>query len=580
MSTSSQTAQQSDSSGSYNGSWVKPLLPYIIAIVAQLPMLSLYFRNLWTRPHYRFFPFAILAVVVIAWSRWPSEERMPYFRSWWSNLLMLMGLGAGLFGLLFMEPAFAALSVFLLVASMLAMVVDPETGKGMWTVSLPLFVAMLLPFGWDTALITKLQRVSAVFTSRILDLIGYGHYMPGTTIEIPGKGSYGIEEACSGVQSFFTLLFVAIVFIVWNRRPLFRSVLLIVAAVFWAIFMNTVRILAIPVVDRTLGVDLAHGISHDILGWSVMTLGILLLFSTDQFLLFMFGPVETETGRSGPMGNFITEIWNGLIAGDVTDEAKKKRRGRKPVSTFGKGLMWTTAVIMVVCGVLQLNDVRRSYSEASKLKVRFFDTNVVLPYEEADLPKELDGWTLVGYKAQDRRGGSDLGQRSDSWNYQNSRYLVDVSMDQTFPGWHELTTCYVNQGWILTERKKENIEVEIDGQKVNWPYIEARLEKKTGEHGYLLFSHFDAFGMPVDAPAEWGTVNSFLIRAKNRLPYRIRASLFRAEAYQVQVFVPSFGEIDDDTKREITDHYLKIRQLMLERYESRRQSTESDTASP
>ena len=429
-------------------------------------------------------------------------------------------------------------------------------------------------------IITKLQRISAVFTSRLLDLIGFGHYMPGTTIQIPGKGAYGIEEACSGVQSFFTLLFVAVVFIVWNRRPFFRAILLIASAVFWAIFMNTVRIFTIPVADQLMGVDLAHGISHDILGWSVMTLGILLLFSTDQFLLFMFGPVETETGRSGPFGTFITNVWNGLIAGDVTDDSKKKRRGRKPISVFGKGLMWTVAAIMVVCGVLQLNDVRRSYSEASKLKVQFFEADVVLPYEEADLPKELDGWSLIGYKAADRRGGSDLGEHSDSWSFQTSRYMAEVSMDQTFPGWHELTTCYANQGWTVTERIKKTAEYEIDGKTVSWPYIEAHLEKKTGERGFLLFSHFDAFGMPVEAPAEWGTINSFFIRAKNRLPYRVRASLFRAEAYQIQVFVPSFGEIDEDTQREITEHYFKIRNLMVEKYIARRNKSQSDTAAP
>ena len=69
--------------------------------------------------------------------------------------------------------------------------------------------------------------------------------MNGTVVQVPGHESYGIEQACSGVQSFFTLLFIAVVFIVVFRRPLFRSIILIGSAVFWALFMNTVRIFLI-----------------------------------------------------------------------------------------------------------------------------------------------------------------------------------------------------------------------------------------------------------------------------------------------------------------------------------------------
>ena len=45
------------------------LLPYIIAIGAQLPLFILYFRNLWERPHYGWFPFAFIAVAALAWMR-------------------------------------------------------------------------------------------------------------------------------------------------------------------------------------------------------------------------------------------------------------------------------------------------------------------------------------------------------------------------------------------------------------------------------------------------------------------------------------------------------------------------------
>ena len=153
----------------------------------------------------------------------------------------------------------------------------------------------------------------------IRDSVNIAHYMPGTVIEVPGNKN-GIEEACSGIQSFFLLLFVAVVLCVWLRRTVFRSILLIAAAVIWSVFMNCIRIFLIPIFDINFDIDLSVGIQHDLLGWSTMAMGVMLLLSTDQFLMFLFGPVDPGTGSSGPLGKFITKVWNGLIAGKKDDE--------------------------------------------------------------------------------------------------------------------------------------------------------------------------------------------------------------------------------------------------------------------
>ena len=83
------------SSSSANGSvdWKSIALPYAIAIGAQIPMLILYARNLHLdKPHYQTFPIAVLATLLIAWSRWPKEAKMPFHRSVLSDVLLVMGL--------------------------------------------------------------------------------------------------------------------------------------------------------------------------------------------------------------------------------------------------------------------------------------------------------------------------------------------------------------------------------------------------------------------------------------------------------------------------------------------------------
>ena len=190
---------------------------------------------------------------------------------------------------------------------------------------------------------------------------------------------------------------------------------------------------------------------------------------------------------------------------------------------------------------------------------------MVYPLGKDGLPQTVKDWQQVDYESDERSRNSDLGQKSDSWVFQSpNRFYATASFDQTFPGWHELTRCYRNQGWVLEERewkRWEEPETE-DGQKKLWPYIEARFTKPTGESGILLFSLFDGEGEAFNPPREWGFLAYLASGARNRLAERIRRRLFQSEAYQTQVFVQGYGDISQEHKDEITDRYLEIREIM------------------
>ena len=602
------TTTQPIESTSTNKSWLGILLPYGLAILAQLPLLFLYFRGLWAKPHLQAFPFAIIATIVLVVMRWPRDNDMPFHRSIASDVLLIIGFGAAIMGAMFVEPWFAAFSVLMFVTSLLARTVDSETGRSLWPCALPMYVCMLLPLNYDTAIITNLQNYSAQFTSQLLDLIGMGHFMNGTVIIVPNVGEYGVEEACSGVVSFFTLLTITAIYVVWARRIAppspavatifvlagvalcifeysttglgywsvlgigliligflgFRAGVLMMSAVFWALFINTVRIMTIPLADYHLELDLSHGVAHDVLGYVALLFGVLLVLSTDQFLLFLFGPVEVTGEESGQFSKPITKFWNGFLAGG----GKRKRRERKPVSKLGRTIIWAVALVVVGCGLFQLVDVQRSLAQP-QYKLRFFDTDVTVDFEQDDIPEFIGGtWKRVGYETEDRARGSDFGTRSDMWQFQAPRSRPVASLDQTFPGWHELTRCYQGLGWNLLERTHHTPEAK-EGEEP-WAYIIATFEKDTGEKGYLLFSHFDAFGQPVAAPEQWGTINSFFVRARNRLSRRIRANLFDGETYQTQVFLQSYNGFDDEVKEEAKQRYLEIRDVMRQRFKEKR----------
>jgi exosortase len=560
-----QDERPDESERSRTNDW-RVLAPYLVAIATQVPMMLLYFRRLWDRPHYQVFPLALIALGIFTYLRWPKGAKRKFQSSFIASLLLFAGLALGLLGYIFVEPWFGAASAACFAASLYARTVAEETNKTLLSLSLLAFFCVRPPFDADQRLISWLQTVSAKFTSELLDLVGYAHYMPGTVFIAPGGKSFEVEQACSGVQSFFSLLFVAILLVVMQRRNWFRGGLLILSAAFWAIFMNTVRILAIPFADWIFQWDLSSGEAHEVLGYLTLLLGILMLLSTDQLLMFVFGPVEAFGEERKSTFRGFTKFWNKVISGQAKAEDKNLRREMTATSRF---LTWVAAGILATGVFWNLLDVYRSFIN-SDLKLRFFDGNVLVPLAEKDLPAELGAWKLSdqGYSVMNRERGSDFGQISDAWTYVAGRNRVIFSFDQAFPGWHDLTICYRNMGW------KEPKDVrftklpgdESKARSKDWNYVICDFTKETGETGFLVFSLFDAFGEPYDCPKRFDYWAALPDRIIARMNHRIRSSLFRGETYQAQAFISTYGPIDDKTKDEVVEKFLEVREIMRDRF--------------
>ena len=627
MSAASQRSQSQSHSQSHVARGLEwgIVVSYLLAILSQYPMLRLYIDRLMGEPHYHSVLFAIAATIVIAAMRWPYGQAVQLQRSTTSNTLLVLSLVAVGFSILFVQPWMSALSTMLIVTSFLARVPDTETNGTLWYASLPLYVFLYLPFGMDRNLVTTLQAYSAAYTSRLLDLVNVGHHMAGTVLNVPNMQQFGIEQACSGVQSFFTLVLVAVVYSVFNRQvkapekglailsfllgvvcliartipkatagvdmPVFwsslllllaitlmlyafigfRTALLVMSGVFWAIFMNTIRIMSIPIAMSYFELNLSEGNNHMFLGYISLIIGIGLILSTDQLILFFFGPVQ-DANESGKFGRIIGKMWNGLVptSNQLSSNRARSKRSRQPVSPSMQKALWGFAIIMLLAGIWQLTDVRACRLAADK-KIRVFDTDVTVEFEEGDIPREIENWTRVAFKTDTRNRGSDFGERSDVWQYQSPRCYATAQLDQTFPGWHELTTCYTNTGWKITKRRAISKTTALGLEKGSvdenpWDMIEVLMQKPTGERGYLLFSHFDSFGQGLTVPKQWNTVNGFITRVMNRMSHRIRATLIQGEAYQVQVLLTSYNDFDDTVIKEARSRYVKIREEVRKKF--------------
>lgn len=543
--------------------WRTLFVPYAVLGVLHVPLLLMYwYRDLWSdlRAHYHFFPFLLLAVGFLIWDRWPRDTAQPLRQSSASPVLFVLSALLLVLAVLFLEPPLAGLSAALGLASFLLRIKDPVSGGSLFPISLLMFVLVHSPFGVlneDRRLITLLQQWSARLTSVLLDLVNVAHDMPGTILRTVDK-SWGVEEACSGVQSFYTLLFCSVFMAIWFRRPVFRGGLLVVSSVFWALVMNTVRIFLIPIAYFQMGVDLAEGWQHAALGYFTLLMGILMLMSTDQFLDFVFGSIDSEKSGSEADATGVGRFWNRYVAG------QSQYRSLDWVASNSARLFHYSVVAVPALVTLVLSPGLLSL--VGTQGVDFFRSDVVMKVDQTWFPSQINGWSLADYESATRERGSDLGQRSDVAYYRAGDTMITYSFDQAFPGWHELTTCYQNSeaGWQIANmgrgrtRKVGNLPPGDDGTAVEVSMIEVDLvEPTSGRKAYLVFGLDDAEGASINAPGDWSLFTSVAERLKNRFAYEVRASFFRSEGYQTQLFFPR--EVTAEEREKLRELYLALR---------------------
>ena len=285
----------------------QPALAFLLA--AHLPFVIFYFVSLWEpRPHYQFFPFAIAAFIWLAASRrQKGNER-------WTLLPMMLiaaDVSCASLGVWFFSPWLVTAGLFLgVLAWCVANVDDGFRRRLTYLAVLPLLV-IRLPRNGDQEIIMALQTITTKVAGQILDSFGFLHVRSGNVLEFPGK-RFEVEEACSGVQSLFTVLFVGAFVVCWNRRPLAHIVLVLMTGGFLAGLMNLCRILVIAIAWDRYAEDLSVGILHDIVGYLSLGVATLLLLILDAAMTVVTAPIPL-TRESGDSGNPLIILWNSLF---------------------------------------------------------------------------------------------------------------------------------------------------------------------------------------------------------------------------------------------------------------------------
>jgi exosortase len=533
-----------------------PIIP-LAAVLASLPYTLVYLRNLWELPHYQFFPLLLIAVVLLARQRWGGRFEPGRIEAWLRFLLLCGGIWGSLCATLFASPWMGYFGFAFSLAGWLGYHRDREAGHSLMYLAMPVLLIWQPPYDtiqtFDTILIQNLQSLSSRLSSQSLDILGYAHHQPGTVLQFAGR-SFGVAEACSGIQSFFAVLCFGALLIVYFRRGVVHSLFLMAICPVWAILMNTVRITAIPIAYAMFGIDLSHGLLHDILGYVTMGLAMMLMISFDELLLKLAEalPGSQTFEDSQQVRAPSTSSLNGSSPWIATSPTLGVPAHRQP--------SWLVAIPGILAlGLffgIQAYDVSESWGQQRDV-IDFFRNEPLIELDASDAPTRFAEWQQRKYDQINRAAeNDDLGQRSDIWFYDAPFGTLTMSFDQMFPGWHELTRCYRNSGWKPVKRTV------IAGETAEgWPLVTVELQRNN-EFGFLVFAEIGRSGRVAQPPDDFTYWTILEERLRGRLTPAVRGALFGVVTYQMQAFATTYEPLSEQDQQRMIENFKVFRTQM------------------
>lgn len=155
-------------------------------------------------------------------------------------------------------------------------------GRLLWWASpaLGFLIFMIpLPYGIERGLSLPLQTVATKLSCAQLQILGQPALSEGHVILLDDE-RLQVEEACSGLRLFVSILAVAYFYVVAVRSAWWERALLVLAALPIAVFTNSLRIVGTGLLYQLVSGEAAHTFAHDLAGYIMIGVaaGIFSLF--------------------------------------------------------------------------------------------------------------------------------------------------------------------------------------------------------------------------------------------------------------------------------------------------------------
>ncbi|QKK07434.1 MAG: exosortase/archaeosortase family protein [Planctomycetota bacterium] len=235
----------------------------------------------------------LMAVPVAVWMVWIRRGRLrscPPARSYWGLLLIAIGVAMERVGVMTAVEVARHLGAILVLLGGVTAVVGPAVVM----VFLPAVVSLLfllpVPGRVRQEIAVPLQEISAMVSEFVLNLFGFGVERLGNILTINGE-QVAVAEACNGMRmvSALAIISFAFVFSVPMRHPV--RLLLLLASPLVALLVNIVRLIPTVLFYGYMQKPTAD-LFHDLSGWAVLGLALVLLWGMLSLMRWMEIPID------------------------------------------------------------------------------------------------------------------------------------------------------------------------------------------------------------------------------------------------------------------------------------------------
>jgi exosortase len=195
----------------------------------------------------------------------------------WGMLLALAGVEVYLAGGYIHFEWLEGASLIPLLAGLLVLVGGWPALRWAWPAVLFLFFMVPLPYQAQLTLSGPLRRMATMASTYALQTLGLPALAEGNVIRL-NDVRIGVVEACSGLSMLVVFFSLSTALALLLSRPLWIKICLVFSAVPIALVSNVARITITGLLHEWVGSRVADAFFHDVAGWLMMPLALMLLW--------------------------------------------------------------------------------------------------------------------------------------------------------------------------------------------------------------------------------------------------------------------------------------------------------------
>lgn len=261
-----------------------------------LPILAIMVDRWTYDPRYAHGYLVPTFAAVLLWLRRDRIKDVELRMSWMGVPLIFAGAGLRIAAGYAYNDWLDAVSLVVTVAGSFALVGGTQALRWSWPAVAFLMFMIPLPFRLEMALGWPLQRLATIASTFALQTLGFPAVGEGNVIRMT-ESTLGVAEACSGLSMMLLFFALSTGVAILIDRPWFDKLIIIASAVPIALVVNVVRITVTGMLGETVGEEISSFVYHDLAGFLMIPLALMLLGAELWFLSHAFVEIEVEDGR-------------------------------------------------------------------------------------------------------------------------------------------------------------------------------------------------------------------------------------------------------------------------------------------